>query len=264
MTRSDAQTWVGTSWKMTKSLAQARDFIRRLASEQIPDGVQVFVLPSHTTLAAVRDALPTESKILVGAQDAHWESDGAHTGSVSMAMVADAGARLVEVGHSERRAGFGETDEIVARKVQAAFRAGLTPLLCVGESARVRAVGQAPEFVHAQLARAVEGVDPEQLSRLVIAYEPLWAIGASGDAATVDQVEPVMTAVARFVEQRSGGRRARALLYGGSVSPGNAADLLTDLHTDGLFVGRAAWDVDGLLNLIEIAARRPPEIHRRS
>ncbi len=96
----------------------------------------------------------------------------------------------------------------------------------------------------------------------MIAYEPVWAIGASGEAATVDQVEPVMAALARFVEQRSGGRRARALLYGGSVTTANAADLLTDPHTDGLFVGRAAWDVGGLLQLIEIAARRPSRLRR--
>ena len=121
---------------MTKTLAEARDFVDRIAPVPVPAGVQPFVLPSHTSLAAVRDRLPADSPVLLGAQNAHWAPDGAWTGEVSMRMAADAGAQLIEIGHSERREHFGETDATVAAKVAAALDHGLTPLVCVGEPLR--------------------------------------------------------------------------------------------------------------------------------
>ncbi len=246
--------WVGTSWKMTKTLAEAREYVDRLAAATLPPGVRVFVLPPLTALAAVRDALPAGSPVLLGAQNAHWGPEGAGTGEVSMRMVADAGATLLEVGHSERREQFAETDEAVALKVRAALDQGLVPLLCVGEPAAVRDSGGARGFVTGQLAAALHGLAAEQVAATVVAYEPVWAIGEHGRAASAGEVGPVMADLHTALAERSGGAGARALLYGGSVDAANAGSFLDDPHTDGVFVGRAAWQVDGLLQLVEVAA----------
>ena len=243
--------WIGTSWKMTKTLSEARAFARALADADFPAGVQPFVLPAHTSLSAVRESLPRESPVLLGAQNAHWAPEGAGTGEISMRMAADAGAVLVELGHSERREGFGETDETVALKVRAALDAGLTPLICVGESSWARANGMAEDYVTEQVRAALSRVQPEELPRILVAYEPVWAIGEAGRAATPLEVSPVMTAIRAAVAREGGGLECRAVLYGGSVALDNAADLLRQTDTDGLFVGRAAWQVSGFLALVQ-------------
>jgi len=245
--------WIGTSWKMTKTLDEARAFARTLASSVVPQGVQPFVVPAHTSLNVVRECLSGDTPVLLGAQNAHWAAEGAGTGEISMRMVADAGASLVELGHSERREQFGETDETVALKVRAAVDAGLTPLVCVGDPARVRDRGAAPDFVSAQVRIALCMLRPEEREQVVVAYEPVWAIGEAGRPAEPDEVAPVMAAIAEEVVRASEDRGCRALLYGGSVDLGNAAALLRDAGTDGLFVGRSAWDVEGFLALLTIA-----------
>jgi triosephosphate isomerase len=249
-------TWVGTSWKMNKTIAEARRYCRRLRDADVPATVQPFVLPPLTALAAARDQLPSTGPVLLGAQNAHWAEHGAWTGEVSMAMVADAGAQLVEIGHSERREHFGETDETVALKVQAALRHGLIPLLCVGESRDVRAGGSPDDFVLSQLDAALARIPDGRAAEVVVAYEPVWAIGVAGTPATPDLVAPVMAALAGRLAELTGGSGCRALLYGGGVTSGNAAALLELDHLDGLFVGRSAWEVEGLLGLIDLAARR--------
>lgn len=248
------KVWVGTSWKMSKTLSEARDYARRLAATDLPDEVQVFVVPPATALAAVRDTLPADSSVLLGAQNAHWEREGAFTGEVSMGMVRDAGASLVEVGHSERRAMFGETDEEVAAKVRAAVDAGLVPLVCVGEPGDVRAAGRQHHFVLAQVRAALSRLAPEEVPGVLLAYEPVWAIGAAGRAALPSEVEPVLAAVAAETSTLADGKDRPTLLYGGSVEATNAAELLAGPDTDGLFVGRAAWEPAGLLALVAVAA----------
>ena len=245
--------WVGTGWKMNKTIAQARTYARVLADAVIPDGVQAFILPPHTALAAVREALPTTSPVLIGAQNAHWAPEGSFTGEISMAMCADAGAQLIEMGHSERRESFGETDRTVALKARAALDAGLTPLICVGEPRDVRAAGGQEDFILGQVDAALELVSPDEVRRVIIAYEPIWAIGEQGRPATVEETAPVMAAMRGLLSERSGGWGSLALLYGGSVNQGNAADLLTDPSSDGLFVGRAAWSPEGLLDIVGTA-----------
>ena len=246
--------WVGTSWKMNKTLAEAAEFVDALVAADLPPGLQPFVLPAHTALAHVRDRLPAGSPVLLGAQNAHWGPEGAGTGEVSMRMVADAGAVLVEMGHSERRASFGETDRTVALKAAAALRHGLTPLICVGEPLEVREAGRAADFVAGQVRAALSEVAAEEVGRVLVAYEPIWAIGEHGRPATQDQIAPVMQLIAEVVAEAADGGSARALLYGGGVNPGNAEELLTDPHTAGLFVGRAGWQVEGYLGLLELCA----------
>jgi triosephosphate isomerase len=246
--------WIGTSWKMNKTLTEATDYMHGLLAGldgQETGSVQPFVIPPATAIAAVAAVLGGDDRVLLGAQNAHWEDAGAWTGEVSVPQVADAGARMVEIGHSERREHFGETDETVRLKVAATLRHGLIPLLCIGEPASVKDDGGSTRFILEQASRALDGLDESQRARVLIAYEPIWAIGEKGRPATVEELREPFAALG----QEYGGRVA-GLLYGGSVSLDNAADLLGIAHVDGLFVGRTAWELEGYLRLLEIAAEQ--------
>jgi triosephosphate isomerase len=245
---------VGTSWKMNKTLAEAAAFVDELLAFPVPPGIQPFVLPAHTALASVRQRVPRDSPLLIGAQNAHWGPEGAGTGEVSMRMVADAGASLVEMGHSERREAFGETDETVAAKAAAAVRAGLTPLVCVGEPLEVRRAGGASDFVAAQVRAALSQLEPADVAGVLVAYEPIWAIGEHGIPATQEQIAPVMALIASTVAEVADGGAPLAVLYGGGVDADNAAELLGDPCTDGLFVGRAGWNATGFVELLQLCA----------
>lgn len=232
---------------MTKNLAQAREFAHALVDVSWAGGLQPFVIPPATAIAAVAEVLPPGGPVLVGAQDAHWEDEGAWTGEVSVPQVKDAGARLLEIGHSERRAHFGETDERVNLKVHAALRHGVLPLVCVGEDADQRAVGSAVDVVSAQVSAAL--ADVRDGARVLLAYEPVWAIGAGGTPA---EPEDIVDAVAAIASVGQG----RPVLYGGSVSLDNAGGLIDVPGVDGLFVGRSAWEVSGFLALTTMVAQR--------
>ncbi|MFT4294890.1 MAG: triose-phosphate isomerase [Micropruina sp.] len=241
--------WVGTSWKMNGTLASARDYATRLGAALdagAPAGVQPFIIPPATALATVHQILGADSPVLLGVQNAHWADAGAWTGEISVPQAADAGAQLVEIGHSERREFFAETDQTVNRKVAATLRHGLRPLLCVGEPAEVFAAGGSVAHVTAQVDAALQGID--DLGRVLIAYEPIWAIGEGGREARGEDIEAVFAAL-----DAGYGDRVEAILYGGSVNQGNAAETLAVPGVTGLFVGRAAWQVDGYLELLRIA-----------
>ncbi|WP_299036066.1 triose-phosphate isomerase [uncultured Pseudokineococcus sp.] len=265
--------WIGTSWKMTKTRAEGLAWARTVAAGLAERGAgapggpggpggpqdggspggsspQVFVVPPATALAEVSALLAREAPhVLVGAQDAHWEDAGAWTGELSVPQVADAGAQLVEIGHSERREHFGDTDARVALKVRAALRHGLVPLLCVGESAAVRSVGGSVDHVLEQVRLVVDGLDAADAARVVLAYEPVWAIGASGRPARPEEVAEVVEPLVADV-----GDRVAGVLFGGSVDADGAPDLLRVPGVDGLFVGRAAWEADGFLRLVSLVA----------
>ncbi len=247
------QLWIGTSWKMNKTLAEADSFVDELLTFRLPSDIQPFVLPPHTALARVRDRLPADSPVLLGAQNAHWAAEGSWTGEISMRMAKDAGATLIEVGHSERREYFGETDRTVALKAAAAVAHGLIPLICVGEPMSVRQVGGAEDFVRVQLQTALSDLAPDEISQVIIAYEPIWAIGERGIPATLDQVAPVLALINEVLSSAGG---AHAVLYGGSVNKQNAIELLGDPNTHGLFVGRAAWEASGFIQILRLCAAR--------
>ncbi|MBZ2198956.1 triose-phosphate isomerase [Occultella gossypii] len=234
--------WVGTSWKMTKTLAQAREFARGVGARQ-DWPVRPFVVPPATALAAVAAELGPGSPVRLGAQDAHWEDAGAWTGEVSVPQVADAGATMLEIGHSERRQHFGETDERVNLKVLAAVRHGLLPLICVGESAEVRRAGGAAEFVADQVRAALAEVPAA--APVLIAYEPIWAIGAGGRPARPEAVAEIAAVIAAAAGPRA------TVLYGGSVNLGNAVELARVPGIGGLFIGRAAWEVSDYLSIVD-------------
>lgn len=249
---------------MTKTLDEARAYVDELGRAAFPAGVEVFLVPPLTALHAVLAGLPDGSGVRVGVQDAHWEPDGPVTGAVSMHQVRDAGAQLVEIGHSDRRGRFGETDETVAAKVAAALEQDLVPLVCVGEPAPVREAGDAERFVGDQVRAALAGVDAADLSRVLVAYEPVWAIGTSGRAATPADVVGVLAAIRSVVADLGPDVRLRGLLYGGSVTQDNAAELLELDELDGLFVGRAAWTAAGLTALLELCGTVAAERTRRA
>jgi len=243
--------WIGTSWKMTKTLAEARAWatgLRDHLAGSVPGGVQPFVIPPFTATTTVAGILGADSPALLGVQNAHWEDAGAWTGEISVLQAKDAGAQVVEIGHSERREHFGETVETTRLKVAAALRHGLTPLLCIGESTEVKEAGGSSEVILDQARGALAELSSEELSRVIIAYEPIWAIGEHGRPATVEElVEPFAALGTEYTGKVTG------LLYGGSVNLDNAADLLGIEHVTGLFVGRTAWRLEGYLELLRIA-----------
>ena len=251
-TTTASRFWLGTSWKMTKTLAEAATYAEELRTaveaRRVPPEVRLFVLPAATALAAVRQRVGLVPEVLVGAQNAYPGPEGAVTGEVSMGMVRDAGARMVEIGHAERRTLFGETDELVAAKVAAAVSTGLVPLVCVGETAAERARGDTTTVLARQVRAALGGLGRLAPAELLVAYEPRWAIGTEGRAATPDDVAGGLATVRQVLDEELPDSTT-GVLYGGSVDADNAAGLAADLDLDGLFVGRAAWTASGLLDI---------------
>lgn len=240
--------WIGTSWKMNKTLAEARAFATDLARAPIHAAIQPFVIPPFTAVREVKSLL-ADTRVKVGAQNMHWDDAGAWTGEISPVMLTDCGLDLVELGHSERREFFGETDETVGRKVAAAVRHVLTPLICIGETLAERQAGRATAVLEHQVRAALgllQGAD--RSAPVLLAYEPVWAIGARGIPATSDYADARQAEIIA-VAQDVLGRRVPCL-YGGSVNPGNCEELIGCPHIDGLFIGRSAWDVQGYLGIL--------------
>lgn len=239
--------WVGTSWKMNKTLAEAQVFAQGLPRDGDPR-IQRFVIPSFTAVREVK-AMLAETSVKVGAQNMHWAEDGAWTGEISPLMLKDCGLDIVELGHSERREFFNETDETVGLKVEAAVRHGLIPLICIGETLAEREAGRATETLAAQVAGALGKLSESQKSaEILLAYEPVWAIGANGIPATSDYADARQAEIIATAETIL--NRRVPCLYGGSVNPGNAAELIACPHIDGLFIGRSAWDVAGYRDIL--------------
>ena len=238
--------WIGTSWKMNKTLAEARAFAERLGAAPHDPRLQRFVIPPFTLLREVK-AILAASSVKVGAPNMHWEDAGAWTGEVSAPMLRDCGLDLVELGHSERRAHFGETDATVGLKVAAALRHGLTPLICIGETLEERQSGRAAQVLETQVRAALTPARGSSAD-ILLAYEPVWAIGVNGIPATSDYADARQAEIIAVAEDVLG--RKVPCLYGGSVNPGNAAELIACPHVDGLFIGRSAWDVSGYLDIL--------------
>ncbi len=240
--------WIGTSWKMNKTLDQARAFAEGLAAADAgrDPRIQRFVIPPFTAVREVK-AILADTSVKVGAQNMHWADEGAWTGEVSPVMLRDCNLDIVELGHSERREHFGETDETVGLKTEAAIRHDLIPLICIGETLAERESGRAQEVLETQVRGALARVTDSD-AEILLAYEPVWAIGANGIPATSDYADArqaEIIAVARDVL----GRRVPCL-YGGSVNPGNCEELISCPHIDGLFIGRSAWNVEGYLDIL--------------
>jgi len=246
---------VAANWKMHGRLAMLGDYVAGF--ERMPEapGVTTVICPPYPYLAAFAGRLPDLGEVGLGAQDCSDESkDGAYTGEVSAAMLADMGCGWVVVGHSERRRRFAETDARVAAKFGAAADADLTPILCVGETQDERSGGRAQSVVLAQLEAVLERVGVERLGRAAVAYEPIWAIG-SGEPATPEAAQEMHHLLREAVGKRSreAGESVR-IIYGGSVKPGNAADFFAEPDVDGALVGGASLDPSGFRSIAMAAA----------
>lgn len=246
--------WVGTSWKMNKTLAEGLAFAEALAAAApgIDARIQPFVIPSFTAVREVKRALAA-TRVKVGAQNMHWADAGAWTGEVSPLQLKDCGLDLIELGHSERREHFGETDETVGRKTEAAVRHGFVPLICVGETFDEREAGRAEEVLTRQTEGALQFLDEAQRrAPILFAYEPVWAIGDKGIPASADYADARQARIKRAAAAVLG--TEPPVLYGGSVNPGNTAELIAQPHVDGLFIGRSAWDPKGYIDILSRAA----------
>ena len=250
ITMTQPQFWIGTSWKMNKMLSEAQTFARALAAtdESRDARIQRFVIPSFPAVREVKNIL-AESSVKVGAQNMHWEDQGAWTGEVSPLMLKDCNLDLVEIGHSERREYFGETDETVGLKTAAAVRHGLIPLICIGETLDQRESGCAQEVLSTQVRSALGNLpDDRKSSPILLAYEPVWAIGQNGIPATSDYADARQEEIIDVAQSVLNHRPP--CLYGGSVNPQNCEELIKCANIDGLFIGRSAWDVDGYLDIL--------------
>jgi triosephosphate isomerase len=228
-------------------------FLDRISGEREADSLETLLIPPYTSLDRAARLLE-QNGVELGAQDLHHEEQGAYTGAVSGSMIRACGCRYVLVGHSERRHVFGDDDETVARKLRAALHVGLLPILCVGEVLEERRSGRTEDVVFAQLRAALRNVGSAEAARIVIAYEPVWAIG-TGETASPDQAQDAIAAIRGWVAERFDtvlSERAR-ILYGGSVKPENAASLVAQPDIDGVLVGGASLDPNAFARILVAA-----------
>lgn len=237
------------NWKMYKTVPEAVELVTGLR-KNLSDvkSTEVLVCVPFTDISAVAQALKG-SDIAYGAQNLHWEAKGAFTGEISAPMLKDAGCKYVIVGHSERRQYFGETDETVNKKMKAAFAAGITPIVCVGETLAEREKGVTMQVIEKQVKGGLAGLTPEQANTVVIAYEPVWAIG-TGKTATPQQAEEVHAGIRKLYAGMYGAAaEAVRILYGGSVKPDNVSELMKQPDIDGGLVGGASLEIDSFTKL---------------
>ena len=248
---------IAGNWKMFKTVSDTVGFVTDLRNlVKGVTGVDIVVAPPFTAVHAAAEAARGSGNG-IASQDLYWEREGAFTGEVSPSMVKEAGAAYAIVGHSERRRLFGETDVIVNRKTRAAIGAGLTPIVCIGETLEERERGEMPAVLDRQIKDGLDQLTPEQVAALVIAYEPVWAIG-TGRTATAAQAEEAHAHIRKRLRQWFGGDAADAcrILYGGSVKPDNIKELIAEADVDGALVGGASLDVRSFADIVT-RSRRP-------
>lgn len=241
---------VAGNWKMYKTPSEGKEFIQSILNLGLDiEKTHVIFCPPFPALFNIVESLP--SSYSIGAQNCHWKTEGAFTGEVSTQMLTDCGVEYVVIGHSERRHVFGEPDEWINRKVHSVLNAGMIPILCIGETLEEREDEQTKDIIVRQLTNGLNGV--ESLSGVVIAYEPVWAIG-TGVTATPEQAVEAHRIVRDHLAEMYSAEEAEAvsILYGGSVKPGNAADLISSNGVDGFLIGGASLDVDSFTSIMKI------------
>ncbi len=249
---SDRTPFIAGNWKMHKTISEAEAFVAALLPQLATTDVEIAVCPSFLALAPVIDSA-RGSRLWVFAQNMHHAQEGAFTGEVSPAMLMEVGTRGVILGHSERRAMFGETDKALATKVPAALEAGLVPILCVGETEDERDAGDTQRKLRHQVQEDLVRIDTERLGEVVIAYEPIWAIG-TGRVASPEQAQEAIAFIRALVADRSPDQAERTrVLYGGSVKADNARELLALPDVDGALVGGASLDAESFAAIVAAA-----------
>jgi len=243
---------LAANWKMHKTIEETEAFLAEFLPRAEEPGPEVVVCPPFPSLKTAVE-LCLQSRVRVAAQNMHEEAEGAFTGEVSAPMLLELGVRGVILGHSERRQYCDESDEALARKVPAALEAGLEPILCVGESEGQRDAGETEGILTRQIEVDLANVADERLGQVVIAYEPIWAIG-TGRTATTDQAQEAIALIRRLIEARSSeAAGAIRILYGGSVKPGNAGELIAQPDVDGALVGGASLDPADFAAIVDAA-----------
>lgn len=246
--------YFGSNLKMYKNIQDTTDYLKRLrylTSDISREKVEIFIIPSFT---ALENAVKNAPGILIGAQNMCWEDEGQFTGEISPLMLKELGIRLVMIGHSERRHVFGENDVEENRKVLAGLKHGMKILLCVGETLEEKEYGISAETLRRQLLVGFHDVQEEMAENIWVAYEPVWSIGEQGIPASPDYAEAMHQVIKQCLKEIFGTSSVNIpVLYGGSVNPGNANQLIVQKSIDGLFVGRAAWEADRFDALIRNA-----------
>ncbi len=243
---------IAGNWKLNKSIKESIELVTLLKrSLSSVTGADIVICPVYTALATAADSLEG-SNIHLGAQDLYWEEKGAFTGEVSASFIKDAGAQFVIIGHSERRQFFGETDETVNKKTKAALRAGLTPIVCIGEMLAERESGSTFKIIEKQLKGSLSGLSQEEMLKTVIAYEPVWAIG-TGKVATPEQAQEVHAFVRSELTKLFQDETAKQIriLYGGSVKADNIASLMAREDIDGALVGGASLEAQSFSDIVK-------------
>ena len=257
-TKAARKPLISGNWKMHHNHFEALQLVQKLSYLITPedhDAVEVSVHPPFTDLRTVQTYFMSEKEpipIALGAQHCHWEDKGAFTGEVSPAMLAKLDVRYVIAGHSERREIFGETDTDVNNKVKAILKAGMTPILCCGETLAEREAGTTEAKVRSQVEAGLAGVKPAEVGAMVLAYEPIWAIG-TGRTASSDDAQAVCSFLRQVVSELAGAEAADAvrIQYGGSVKPTNAAELMAQPDIDGALVGGASLEADDFARIVQ-------------
>ena len=243
---------IAGNWKMNKTLSEAVDFVRQVKAlvADVRD-IEIIVAPQFTALQAISREIEG-STIELAAQDVFWEPSGAYTGEISPIMLKDVGCRYVIIGHSERRQYFGETNESVQKKIKASLAMGLHPIICVGEALEEREAGRTFDMVKNQVIQCLEGFSPDEMERMTVAYEPIWAIG-TGKTATPQQAEEVHAFIREQLGQitnRQVSEEVR-IQYGGSVNPDNISDLMVQPNIDGALVGGASLKAESFSRIVK-------------
>lgn len=244
---------IAGNWKMNKTAAEAVDFVNEIKTELAElTAVERVVCPPYVALPGVQAAL-AGTGIAVGAQDAHWEANGAYTSQIAPGMLKGL-VEYVIIGHSETRAYQGVTDEMVNKKAKAILAQGLRPIIAVGESLEINEAGNTVDFVGAQIRGAFDGIPASDLAEIVVAYEPIWAIG-TGKTATPEQANGIIGSIRAIIADLYGADQADAMRiqYGGSVKPDNMIDLMSQEHIDGALVGGASLKADSFVSLVKLA-----------
>ncbi len=243
---------IAGNWKMYKTPQEAADTAKQLVEQvrEVAD-VDIMIAPPFTALESVSRMIKN-SPVALGAQNLYWEDEGAYTGEISAPMLKSAGCQYAIIGHSERRQYFGETDKTVNQKIQAAIQVGLKPVFCIGETEQEREAEQTLSVLDKQVKKGLERLLPEQLDTLIIAYEPVWAIG-TGKTATEDQAQEVHQFIRSLIEKSFGNDLSKSIriLYGGSVKPDNILNLMAMPDIDGALVGGASLSADSFSRIIK-------------
>lgn len=249
------RTIIAGNWKMNKDIYESKDLIGKIISglQMINSNCEVVVCPPFTSLSEATSMIKN-TRVKLGAQNLHYEESGAFTGEISAKMLLSAGCEYVIIGHSERRTLFGEKDDLINKKIKRALMNGLKPIFCVGELLEEREKNITERVIETQVINGLENLLPDQLNDLVVAYEPVWAIG-TGKTATPEQAEEVHVFIRKLVGDRFSAKLAEDLpiLYGGSVKPENSAELLNKGNVDGALVGGACLDAESFLRIIKSA-----------